>query len=81
MAGLGPLGLAHAASRGYRRHGADLRTAMAMDMAAQAEQDYARWRAVVGEHPADAQANSVISKLRRATGASRVLANLSPETA
>ena len=73
MTGYTPLALAHAARRGYRRSGPDVRTAIAHEIVTQIESDYRSWRDSVGRHPADEAADRCIANLRHATGAWRAL--------
>lgn len=66
-------GLAHAASRGVRRCGSDIRTAMALEMIVQIEQEYRRWLEMVGQHPADLSASRRILQQRSTPGAEQAL--------
>jgi hypothetical protein len=62
------LGMTYAASRGIRRTGPDLRTAMAHETIRQIDDELNRWWAIGEPHPADAEANSRIQQLRLRAG-------------
>ena len=62
------LGMTYAASRGIRRTGADLRTAMGREAVRQIDAELGRWWAMGEPHPADSETDARIQQMRLRAG-------------